>query len=148
MGSFRLFIGCAHLHAHVYFAEIRPETVQESLRYSTSQNLPDKVLRYITTVKVTAAAWNALSSERELLRLFHSAGQTSDCIYILANWRSPVLLIDSSSCQFLLLMRTQYSAHLLPKLQCHFAEFLRPYSLIRLEIYIQLTCVGLRTVSK
>ena len=35
-------------------------------------------------------------------------------------------------------------AHLLPKLRCHFAEFLRLGSLKRLGIFSPPTCVGLR----
>ena len=34
-------------------------------------------------------------------------------------------------------------AHLLPKLRCHFAEFLHPSCLIRLRILTLSTCVGL-----
>ncbi len=34
-------------------------------------------------------------------------------------------------------------AHLLPKLRCHFAEFLHPSCLIRLRILTSSTCVGL-----
>jgi hypothetical protein len=35
-------------------------------------------------------------------------------------------------------------AHLLPKLRCHFAEFLKEGSLKRLGIFSPPTCVGLR----
>jgi len=35
-------------------------------------------------------------------------------------------------------------AHLLPKLRCHFAEFLNQGSLKRLRIFSSPTCVGLR----
>ena len=35
-------------------------------------------------------------------------------------------------------------AHLLPKLRCHFAEFLKQGSLKRLGIFSPPTCVGLR----
>ena len=45
-----------------------------------------------------------------------------------------------SGSQFLHLMR----AHLLPKLRCHFAEFLKQGSLTRLRILSSPTCVGLR----
>jgi hypothetical protein len=45
-----------------------------------------------------------------------------------------------SVCEKLHLMR----AHLLPKLRCHFAEFLNQGSLTRLRILSSPTCVGLR----
>src|SRR5512147_240075 len=45
-----------------------------------------------------------------------------------------------SKSKFLHLMR----AHLLPKLRCHFAEFLNQRSLTRLRILSSPTCVGLR----
>ncbi len=45
-----------------------------------------------------------------------------------------------SRSKFLHLMR----AHLLPKLRCHFAEFLNQGSLTRLRILSSPTCVGLR----
>ena len=46
----------------------------------------------------------------------------------------------SSTCKLLHLQR----AHLLPKLRCHFAEFLNQGSLKRLGILSLSTCVGLR----
>ena len=39
---------------------------------------------------------------------------------------------------------TPWKAHLLPKLRCQFAEFLRIASLVRLRILSLSTCVGLR----
>jgi len=81
---------------------VSSKTVQESLRYSTSRNLHDKVLRYITTVKVTASARIVLSSTLARLRLWQSAEKTSDDIHYFTNWHRPVFLINSSPCQFLL----------------------------------------------
>lgn len=78
------------------------KTVQESLRYSTSRNLHDKVLRYITTVKVTASARIGLSSALARFRLFQSAEKTSDDIRYFTNLHRPVFLINSSPCHFLL----------------------------------------------
>ena len=45
-----------------------------------------------------------------------------------------------STCEMLHIIR----AHLLPKLRCHFAEFLNQGSLTRLRILSSPTCVGLR----
>lgn len=102
VGSFRLATKYPHLHGRVYFAGVSSKTVQESLRYSTSRNLHDKVLRYITTVKVTASARIVLSSALARFRLLQSAEKTSDDIHYFANWHRPVFLINSSPCQFLL----------------------------------------------
>ena len=54
LGSFRLAAGNRHLHRYCIFTEQVPETVLQSLHYSTRRNLPDKELRYLRTVIVTA----------------------------------------------------------------------------------------------
>ena len=54
LGSFRLTAGNRHLHRYCIFTEQVSETVLQSLHYSTRQNLPDKELRYLRTVIVTA----------------------------------------------------------------------------------------------
>ena len=54
LGSFRLTAGTRHLHRDCIFTELSSETVLQTLHYSTRQNLPDKELRYLRTVIVTA----------------------------------------------------------------------------------------------
>ena len=54
LGSFRLTAGNRHLHRYCIFTERVSETVLQSLHYSTRRNLPDKELRYLRTVIVTA----------------------------------------------------------------------------------------------
>src|SRR5207302_876962 len=78
-------------------------------------------------------------------------GQASHPIRRLATWQSAGFLVNSRYPRFsatglgsereaLHLL----PAHLLPKLRCHFAEFLREGSLKRLGIFSPPTCVGLR----
>jgi hypothetical protein len=111
--------------------------MKSSLRYSTRQNLPDKVFRYVTIVKVTTSVRNWLSSMLAHLRLYDFSGKTSDHMFPLTSLRSPVFLINSSP--FLLLL-PRILAHLLPKLQCDFVEFLQQHSFARLFLSIPYLC--------
>ena len=77
-------------------------------------------------------------------------GQASHPILPLSSLQSAVFLINSRSHLF---VATSFrssrkgfhvmEAHLLPKLRCHFAEFLHPSSLKRLGLLALSTCVGL-----
>src|SRR5574343_822897 len=115
------------------------------------RNLPDKELRYLRTVIVTAAVYWDFNQELAPHHLIfqHRAGVTpytstfvlaQSCVFVKQS--QPPILCD------LYQLRTQgptpTEAHLLPKLRCQFAEFLLLSSLKRLRILILPTCVGLR----
>ena len=69
LGSFRLAAGNRHLHRYCIFTELIPETVLQTLHYSTRQNLPDKELRYLRTVIVTADIHQGLQQSPLPLRV-------------------------------------------------------------------------------
>ncbi len=106
------------------------------------RNLPDKELRYLRTVIVTAGLHRGFSSELAPLPLTFRQwpGFTS--------YTSPFGLAES--CVFT--KQSPGLGHcdppkrvpLLPKLRGHFAEFLNEVSLAHLRILSSPTCVGLR----
>jgi hypothetical protein len=67
LGSFRLAAGNRHLHRYCIFTELIPETVLQTLHYSTRQNLPDKELRYLRTVIVTADIHQGLQQQLDII---------------------------------------------------------------------------------
>ena len=69
LGSFRLTAGNRHLHRYCIFTERFSETVAQALHYSTRRNLPDKELRYLRTVIVTADIHQGLQRTPLILRL-------------------------------------------------------------------------------
>jgi len=69
LGSFRLTTGNRHLHRYCIFTERVFETVAQTLHYSTRQNLPDKELRYLRTVIVTADIHQGLHQSPLPLRI-------------------------------------------------------------------------------
>jgi len=54
----------SHLHEEFNFTETGVETVEESLRHSQGQKLPDKGFCYLRTVRVTAAVYRGLLSRQ------------------------------------------------------------------------------------
>ena len=84
LGSFRLSAGNRHLHRYCIFTERFSETVAQALHYSTRRNLPDKELRYLRTVIVTAdihqglhrAARHLATSDQQWLTFWHWSSVT------------------------------------------------------------------------
>ena len=120
---------------------------QRPTRYAihARRNLPDKVLRYLRTVIVTAAVHRGFSSMLAHLALTfrHRAGvRPYTSTYVLAE--SCVFVKQSllpGLCHLTLL--AQNKALFIPKLQRQVAEFLQHHSLKRLGILYQYTCVRL-----
>ena len=110
------------------------------------RNLPDKGLRYLRTVRVTAAVhWGFRNELAPIALTFqHRAGvRPYTSTYVLAE---PCVFDKQSLLPGLchLLMVAQKKVFFIPKLQKHFAEFLQHHSLKRLGIFYLPTCVGLR----
>ena len=132
-----------------------PSLRQRPDRYAirAGRNLPDKEFRYLRTVIVTAAVYRGFDQELapHHLTFRHRAGVTpytstsnvlAECCVFDKQSQPPILCGLSR-------LRNARSphlpkAHLLPKLRCHFAEFLKQGSLKRLGIFSPPTCVGLR----
>ena len=125
---------------------------QHPTRYAihARRNLPDKVLRYLRTVIVTAAVYWDFDQELAPHQLIfqHRAGVTpytstfvfAECCVFNKQSQPPIF------CNPFVLRCSHHTtrAHLLPKLRCQFAEFLLLSSLKRLRILISRTSVGLR----
>ncbi|KMS93407.1 hypothetical protein BVRB_031790 [Beta vulgaris subsp. vulgaris] len=62
-GSFRLAAGMSHLHDNYNFTESLVETVSSRYAIHAGRNLPDKELRYLRTVIVTAAVYWSFGCE-------------------------------------------------------------------------------------
>ena len=113
------------------------------------RNLPDKEFRYLRTVIVTAAVYRGFDQELapHQLTFRHRAGVTpytstyvfAEC-YVFDKQSQPPFYCNLQPLQKQVL--SQPVAHLLPKLRCHFAEFLHQSSLKRLSIFYLSTCVG------
>ena len=115
------------------------------------RNLPDKEFRYLRTVIVTAAVYLGFNSRLSplLLTFRHRAGvrpYTSSCDFaescVFSKQSLPPGLCNLRQLEEQVLSPAK--AHLLPKLRCHFAEFLNQSSLKRLGMLCPPTCVGLR----
>ena len=114
------------------------------------RNLPDKEFRYLRTVIVTAAVYWDFDQELAPHHLIfqHRAGVTpytstfvfAECCVFDKQSQPPIY------CNPFMLRCSHHTtgAHLLPKLRCQIAEFLRKGSLKRLGILSPSTCVGLR----
>ncbi len=109
------------------------------------RNLPDKELRYLRTVIVTAAVYRSFSREREppSLTYRHRAGVkpytssyefAESCVF---SKQSPTPIY----CGLLT------KAPLIPKLRGHFAEFLNQRFPERLRLLASPTCVSFSTVA-
>ena len=125
---------------------------QSGHRYAirAGRNLPDKEFRYLRTVIVTAAVYwdfdQGLAPHQLIFQ--HRAGVTpytstfvfAECCVFDKQSQPPIY------CNPFTLRCSHHAnrAHLLPKLRCHFAEFLLQSSLKRLRILISRTSVGLR----
>ena len=120
---------------------------QCSSRYAihAGRNLPDKELRYLRTVIVTAAVYRSFGCEREppSLTYRHRAGvrlYTSSCEFAescVFSKQSP----EPIYCDLLA------KAPLIPKLRGHFAEFLNQRFPERLRLLASPTCVSFSTVA-
>ena len=115
------------------------------------RNLPDKEFRYLRTVIVTAAVYRGFGSELAPLSLTfrHRAGvrpYTSSCDFaescVFSKQSLPPGFCNPPQLQTR--SPSPKRAHLLPKLRCHFAEFLSQSFLKRLGMLCPPTCVGLR----
>ena len=113
--------------------------------FHAGQNLPDKELRYLRTVIVTAALHWGFSLARQRLpltfqqwagfRLYTSSFELAEsCVFAKQSLR-PILCGHPRV------------APLIPKLRGHFAEFLNWISLVHLRILSLPTCVGFGTDS-
>ena len=115
--------------------------------FRAGRNLPDKEFRYLRTVIVTAAVHRGLSHKLcKNAYKFPSpsgTGQASAPIHSFSTLRRPVLLI-SSRLDLITATLTLIRAPFLPKLQGHFAEFLKKGYLALLSILYPPTCVSLR----
>ena len=114
--------------------------------FRAGRNLPDKEFRYLRTVIVTAAVHRGLSHELRKANKFPSpsgTGQASAPIHRLSTLRRPVFLINSRL-DLITATLVITKAPFLPKLQGHFAEFLKKGYLALLSILYLPTCVSLR----
>ena len=107
LGSFRLSAGNRHLHRYCIFTERFSETVAQTLHYSTRRNLPDKELRYLRTVIVTADIHQGLHrAAKTSCDIFTNngwpsgIGQVSPPIHPLASSQGAVFLINSCQAYF------------------------------------------------
>ena len=92
LGSFRLSAGNRHLHRYCIFTERFSETVAQTLHYSTRRNLPDKELRYLRTVIVTADIHQGLHRAAIHLATYHQQWLTF--------WHWSSVTPYTSSCEF------------------------------------------------
>jgi len=120
------------------------------------RNLPDKELRYLRTVIVTAAVYWGFSSQLLPERMtapfnLPAPSRCQSVYFVFRTWHRPVFLVNScldlftaapscSGCEIL----HKRGALLIPKLRSQVAEFLNEGSLERLRILSSPTCVGLR----
>ena len=124
---------------------------QCSCRYAfhAGRNLPDKELRYLRTVIVTAAVYRGFGRQLSpsSLTYRHRAGvrpYTSSCEL------AESCVFDKQSQEPIfcgLQQREPPEAPLIPKLRGHFAEFLKQHSPERLRLLAPPTCVSFSTVA-
>ena len=117
------------------------------------RNLPDKELRYLRTVIVTAAIHRGLSHELRPEGLTHSVdlpalGRRQSLYVAYTTLQRPVFLVNSRLGRFSVAPSNSSArlylpgAPLLPKLRGQFAEFLNHNSLERLGLLAPPTCVS------
>jgi hypothetical protein len=124
---------------------------QCSSRYAfhAGRNLPDKELRYLRTVIVTAAVYRGFGRQLSppSLTYRHRAGvslYTSTCVL------AETCVFDKQSLEPIfcgLQQREPPEAPLIANLRGHFAEFLNHRSPERLRLLISPTCVSFSTVT-
>src|SRR5262245_483965 len=119
--------------------------------FRAGRNLPDKEFRYLRTVIVTAAVYRGFDSTLShlLLTFQHRAGVrpytsslefAESCVF--SKQSLPPALCNPRPLRERVPSRS--GAHLLPKLRCHFAEFLNHGYLKRLGMLCPPTRVGFR----
>lgn len=146
MGSFRLAIIIPHLHGKFNFTESVLETVGKSLRHSCGMELTHQGVSLPQDRQNTAAVYLILVGSYSQPSICWGTGQTSDLIRNLKIQQSLVFLLNSRfPVLYVTVVISRYlTAHLIPKLQCNFAEFLKYCYFKRLGIFYQITCVGLQ----
>ena len=125
---------------------MRQRSGRDAIR--AGRNLPDKGLRYLRTVIVTAAVHRGFILELALhhLTFRHRAGVSP---YTSSYDLAETCVFDKQSLLPILCHQLKVAlklVSLIPKLQEHFAEFLQHHSLKRLGILYLPTCVGLGTI--
>jgi hypothetical protein len=105
---------------------------QWGCRYAirAGRNLPDKEFRYLRTVIVTAAVYRGFEHRAGVRPYTSSCDFAESCVF--SKQSQPPFLCDPQSLREQVPSRPK--AHLIPKLRCHFAEFLSQGAPTRLGI--------------